>query len=44
MTAITFNTAHQAEHARERLQIVVASFRELKWTPYVGPRIVGVKV
>ena len=29
MTAITFNTAHQAEHARERFQIAVASLREM---------------
>ncbi len=29
MTAITFNTAHQAEHLRQRLKVALAAFREM---------------
>ena len=29
MAAITFNTAHQAEHLRQRLKTALAAFREM---------------
>jgi hypothetical protein len=29
MTAITFNTAHQAEHIRQRLETALAALREM---------------